>query len=192
MMLVQLPAMDNVPGLSFVDRLPSFSLPDRLSSLSHRLYNPNLWLTVLATMVILSSIRAALLFFRPMRSKFQMGGVSIIPGFGIIRSQKGAQGGSTSTTTNGGVSVMREKQDEKKMSSLLWGLVKWDTLPALPIPRRDAGAVSVSETERGRSTPQRQQGLRIQLPQSRRPAFDSPRMCLVCLPFITRIEITLC
>jgi len=70
---------------------------------------------------------------------------------------------------------MQEKQDEKKMSSLLWGLVKWDTLPKLPIPRRDAGALSASETERGRSTTQRQQhGLRIHLTQGRHtgPAFD--------------------
>jgi hypothetical protein len=173
MMLVQLPAMDNVPGL---DRLSSFVLSDSLSNLTHQLFNPTLWLTVLATLVILSSIRAAILFFRPTPSTSEKSLVSIIPGVGVVQVQKGVKGDSSNRigSTNGGV-VMQGIREEK-MSSWFWGLVKWDTLPAFP--RRDSRAMSASETERGRwSYHQQQQGLRIRLPQGSHPRLPVERTC---------------
>jgi len=170
-MLVQLPAMDNVPGL---DRLSSFVLSDSLSNLTHQLFNPTLWLTVLATLVILSSIRAAILFFRPTPLTSEKSLVSLIPGVGVVQVQKGVKSDSSNRigSTNGGV-VMQGIREEK-MSSWFWGLVKWDTLPAFP--RRDSRAMSASETERGRwSYHQQQQGLRIQLPQGSHPRLPVER-----------------
>jgi len=175
MLLVQLPAMDTVPGLALVDRLPSFHLAARLRSFSYPLASPKLWLSILATLVILSTIRAALLFFRTAPPSSQKVGVSLIPGVGVVQVEKGARHNSGSNE------AIQDKREEKKMSLALWGLVRWDSLPSLPFPRRDVGSLSVSETERGRWTAQRQQeGLRIQLPQGKRSglAFERPCMCI--------------
>lgn len=160
--------MDAVPGL------PSFGLATRLRSFR---VAPSIWLTILATLVILSTIRAALLFFRSTPSS-QKVGVTLIPGVGVVQVEKGVR------TNHGSLDnglVMQEKREEKKMSSAFWGLVRWDGLPSLPLPRRDVGALSVSETERGRWTAHSQQeGLRIQLSHGKRPgpAFDRPCMCI--------------
>jgi hypothetical protein len=174
MLLVQLPAMDNVPGLALVDRLPAFHLAARLRSFSRPLANPSLWLTILATLVILSTIRAALLFFRTTPLSSQKVGVTLIPGVGVVQVEKGARHNGTSTGSNG---VMQDKQEGKNMSSALWGLILWDSLPALPLPRRNVGA---SDSERGRwSSHGQQEGLRIQLSQGKRPGpgFERPCMC---------------
>ena len=175
MLLVQLPAMDNVPGLALVDRLPPFHLAARLRSFSSPLANPSLWLTILATLVILSTIRAALLFFRSTPLSSQKVGVTLIPGVGVVQVEKGAGQSCTSRRSN---SVTQDKREEKRMSSALWGLIRWDSLPALPLPRRNVGA---SDSERGRWTSHGQQeGLRIPLPQGKRfgPAFEQPCMCI--------------
>jgi len=174
MMLVHLPAMDNVRGLS--DSLPSFSLPARLASFSHQLSNPSIWLTFLASLVILSSIRAAVLYLRPPPSKAHKIGVSIIPGVGVVQAHQVIASGTVNKGSVNGSLVVQEKREEKQISSMLWGLVKWDSLPALP---RGQG-VSMSETERGRwqSQPQ-QRPLKPQRLPGRRPgpAFDHPSTC---------------
>jgi len=173
MMLVQLPAMDNVPGL---DRLSSFVLSDSLSNLTHQFFNPTLWLTVLATLVILSSIRAAILFFRPTPLTSEKSLVSLIPGVGVVHVQKGVKSDSSNRNGSTNDSVVMQGIREEKMSSWFWGLVKWDTLPSFP--RRDSRAMSASETERGRwSYHQQQQGLRIQLPQGSHPRLPVERTC---------------
>ena len=180
MLLVHLPAMDTVPGL--VHRLPSFGLATRLRSFSHHLVVPTVWLTILATLVILSTIRAALLYFRPSPLSSQKAGVTLVSGVGVVQAEKGAHNNDISTMVSDNSVVMQDKRPDKKMSSALWGLVRWDSLPAFPLPRRDVGTLSASETERGRWTAQRQQeGLRIQLPQGKRrtrPAFERPCMCI--------------
>lgn len=176
MLLVQLPAIDTVPGLALVDRLPSFGLAARLKTFSHQLTVPSLWLTVLATLVILSTIRAALLFFRPTPLSSQKGGVTLIPGVGVVQAEKGARNSCANAGSPDNHAVIQEKREEKTMSSAFWGLLRWDSLP---LPRRDVRTMSCSETERGRWTTQ-QEGLRIQLPQGKRtgPAFERPCTCI--------------
>lgn len=170
MLLVQLPAMDTVPGLALVDRLPSFGLAVRLRYFTRQLASPSIWLTMLATLVILSTIRAAFLFFRSAPLSSQKVGVTLVPGVGVVQAEKGSRNNGASADDS-----MQEKQVEKTMSSAFWGLIRWDSLPALP--RRQVGSLSVSETERGRwITQRRQEGLRIQLLQGKRPgpAFEHP------------------
>jgi hypothetical protein len=181
MLLVQLPAIDTVPGLALVDRLPSFGLAARLKTFSHQLTVPSLWLTVLATLVIFSTIRAALLFFRPTPLSSQKGGVTLIPGVGVVQAEKGARNNCANAGSPDNHAVIQEKREEKTMSSAFWGLLRWDSLP---LPRRDVRTMSCSETERGRWTTQ-QEGLRIQLPQGKRtgPAFERP------LPAIYQTEV---
>lgn len=170
-MLLRLPAMDNVPGL---DRLSSFVLPASLSNLFQQLLNPTLWLTVLASLVILSSIRAAVLFFRSTPLTSEKGSVSIVPGLGVVELQKGVNSDSSNRcrSMNSGAVVQGTREE---MTSWFWGLVKWDALPAMPLLRRDSRAMSASETERGRWLHyHQQQGPRIQQPQISRPPFERP------------------
>jgi len=56
---------------------------------------------------------------------------------------------------------------DKKTTSWFWGLIKWDSLPALPSVRNRINGVSMSETERGWQ-PQQQRGRRPG------PAFEHP------------------
>lgn len=58
---------------------------------------------------------------------------------------------------------------EKKSTSWCWGLLKWDSLPALPSVGNSNNGVSMSETERGWQL-QQQRGRR------RGPAFEHPSM----------------
>ncbi|KDR80890.1 hypothetical protein GALMADRAFT_135978 [Galerina marginata CBS 339.88] len=158
MMLVQLPAIEavSVPSLSSLPSLPSlpsFSL----------LTKPSTWLVLLATLVILSSIRAALLFVRPPSWTAGRKSVSFVT---IVKEEKptpvGASTSASATESQDGkdTSPGRTKPTEKKTSSWLWGLVKWDSLPALP--------------ERGRwqaPPPQMQQ---VQPGRRQGPAFEHP------------------
>ncbi|CAA7265237.1 unnamed protein product [Cyclocybe aegerita] len=178
MMLVQLPAMDTVPGL---DSLPVLTLPSRL----HALATPSIWLTLLVTLVILSSVRAALLFLRRPSPAVRKGGVSFIPGVGVVQVQQldskapittTASSSATSTVPSSGSSTTEKQQEEKKTVSWYWGLVKWDSLPLPSFPRARTGAPSspsMSEAGRGRwGSPQQYQ----HISQGRRPgpAFETP------------------
>ena len=100
--------------------------------------------------------------------------MTLVPGVGVVQAEKGAGNNGNSTMASDNGVVMQDKQGEKKMTSALWGLVRWDSLPAFHVR-----TLSVSETERGQWTAQRQQeGLRIQLPRGKRtrPAFERPCM----------------
>ncbi|KAF8159320.1 hypothetical protein B0H34DRAFT_842015 [Crassisporium funariophilum] len=181
MMLVQVPSMDAVNGLSIVDSLPSFSsFADSFSIFSH-LSKPSLFLTILASLVILSSIRAALLFMRPLSSQ-QKGTVSLVQS-GVEKSDAAIPSTSASTSASTGekgkqtviISAKTTMEvSQKKTTSWCWGLLKWDSLPALPTmggrmngrSHNRSGAMCMSETERGWQ-PQ-QQGRRSG------PAFDHP------------------
>ncbi|KAF9528909.1 hypothetical protein CPB83DRAFT_835397 [Crepidotus variabilis] len=163
--------MDTVPGLALVDGLPTFGLSATLSSLSSQLVNPSLWLTLLATLVILSSLRAAILFFRTAPKAPRKAQISIIPGVQEKKDIVSGNGIKGSSLNNN--SVEQEKGGRKTLSSAFLGLIKWDSLPSLPLPRRGNGAQSMSETERGRWTSQPQSS-RTQT-RSGRPAFQHPQ-----------------
>lgn len=161
MMLVQLPAMDSVQGLSLADSLPSLSsLPGPFTVISH-LAKPSVLLTLLATLVILSSIRAAFLF---MRLPQQKGSVSLVQSVVVETDKVVADMISTGPSCTSG--VVKGKQAEKptiavpasaaatmttmdkKTTSWFWNLLKWDSLPALPTSVRNRiNGVSMSETE---------------------------------------------
>ena len=181
-MLVQLPAMDAVQGLSLTHSLPSLSsFPDPFTILSH-LTKPSVLLTFLASLVILSSIRAALLFMRPPPQ--QKGSVSFVhsvvmgsdkvvasmispepsPTSSAVKGKQPEKSATTGTTTT-----------DKKTTSWCWGLLKWDSLPALPTSVRSRiNGPPISETERIWQLEQR----------SRRPgpAFDHPSTFDTILP----------
>jgi len=177
MMLVQLPAMDTVQGLSLTDSLPSLSsLSGPLTILSH-LAKPSVLLTLLASLVILSSIRAALLFMRPLPQ--QKGSISLVQSV-VLATDKVVVGGVISSGPSPTSSAVKGKQPEKstivvpsttadkKTISWCWGLLKWDSLPGLPTNVRNRiNGVSMSEEERGWQLQQR----------GRRPgpAFEHPR-----------------
>ena len=191
MMLVQLPAMDGVQGLSLVDSLPSLSsLPGPFTVIS-LLTKPSVLLTFLATLVILSSMRAALLL---MRLPQQKGSVSLVQSVVVETDKVVAEMISSGPSTTS--SVVKGKQPEKptiaapasptstsdkKTTSWFWALLKWDSLPALPTSVRNRiNRVSMSETERNWQ-PQQQRGRRPG------PAFDHPctfymipRLCQTC------------
>ncbi|PPQ68383.1 hypothetical protein CVT25_007921 [Psilocybe cyanescens] len=164
MMLVQLPAMDAVSvSVPAFPSLPSFNL-----GIAHTLLKPTTWIVVLASLVILSSIRAALLYVRPPTWTEGRKRVSFVA---IVKQESGstpvgASSSASETRSQGGKEKPTSKAtttaqtDVKKMSSCLWGLVKWDSLPAVP-----------SRSGRGgwqQPSPQMQ--------QTRRPgpAFDHP------------------
>ncbi|KAF8961488.1 hypothetical protein BDZ97DRAFT_1828495 [Flammula alnicola] len=211
MMLVQLPAMDavTVPALS-LPSLPSFgavvpsSLASSLSMISHTLTRPSVWLVLLASLVILSSIRAALLYIRPPPSTAQKSAVSLVQ---LSKSQSTVVTTSTvlgtsekptlvtSSTSSPTPGTTPDKLQQpsadsktvvkKETTTWFWGLVKWDSLPSLPVVRsatagrgRGVGGVSMSETERGRwhSQQQQQHSQQEMQQQGRRPgpAFDHP------------------
>ena len=184
MMLVQLPAMDSVQGLSLADSLPSLSsIPGPFTLISH-LAKPSVLLTFLATLVILSSIRAALLL---MRLPQQKGSVSLVQSV-VVKTDK-VVADMISTVPSPTSSVVKGKQPEKRMAAPAttttttdkktgWfgALLKWDGLPALPTisVRNRINGVAMSET--GRSwQPQQQRG------RSPGPAFDHP-CTLVMIP----------
>ncbi|KAF8953404.1 hypothetical protein BDZ97DRAFT_1872484, partial [Flammula alnicola] len=210
MMLVQLPAMDavTVPALS-LPSLPSFgavvpsSLASSLSMISHTLTRPSVWLVLLASLVILSSIRAALLYIRPPPSTAQKSAVSLVQ---LSKSQSTVVTTSTvlgtsekptlvtsSTSSPTPVTTPDKLQQpsadsktvvKQETTTWFWGLVKWDSLPSLPVVRSAAvgrgrgGGVSMSETERGRWQSQQQQHSQQEMQQQGRrpgPAFDHPR-----------------
>ena len=174
--------MDSVQGLSLVDSLPSLlSFPGPFTVISH-LTKPGVLLTFLATLVILSSLRAALLF---MRLPQQKGSVSIVQSV-VVETDK-VVADMISTGASPIPSVANGKQSEKptieaapatttttttttdkKTTSWFWGLIKWDSLPALPTSVRNRiNGASMSETERSWQ-PQQQRGRRPG------PAFDHP------------------
>lgn len=176
-MLVQLPAMDSVQGLSLVDSLPSLSsLPGPFTVISH-LTKPSVLLAFLATLVILSSMRAALLF---MRLPQQKGSVSIVQSV-VVETDK-VVADMISTGASPTSSVVKGKQSEKptiaaaapattstpdkKTTSWFWARLKWDSLPALPTSVRNR-INGMSETERSWQ-PREQRGRRPG------PAFDHP------------------
>lgn len=182
MMLAQLPALDSVQGLSLVDSLPSLSsLPGPFTIISH-LTKPSVLLTILATLVILSSMRAALLF---MRLPQQKGSISMVQSVVAETDKVVADMISSGASTTS--SVVKGKQTEKstiaaaapattatsttsdeKTTSWFGALIKWDGLPALPtsVINRISG-VSMSETDRSWET-QEQRGRRPG------PAFEHP------------------
>ncbi|KAH9479267.1 hypothetical protein JR316_0007855 [Psilocybe cubensis] len=144
--------------------LPSFNL-----GVAHTLLKPTTWIVVLATLVVLSSIRAALLYVRPPTWTEGRKRVSFVA---IAKQESGSTSvGASSPASESRSQPGREKPsskasepaqtDSKKTSSWLWGLVKWDSLPAAP-PRSERGGWQAP------STPQMQ--------QTRRPgpAFDHP------------------
>ena len=166
MMLVQIPAIDavSVPALP---SLPSLSLNLGIFS---TLAKPSTWLVLLASLVILSSIRAALLYVRPptwtegrkrvsyvtIVNKEKESPVGATPSVSITRSQAVKEKSSAATTL--------ETSQTRKMSSWLWGLVKWDSLPPAAI------------AERGGWQPPSPQMQQIQQQARRqRPAFAHPR-----------------
>ena len=61
MMLVQLPAIDAV-AVAVHANVP---WPPSAAAVAHALARPSVWLAFLATLVVLASIRAALVFLRP-------------------------------------------------------------------------------------------------------------------------------
>jgi hypothetical protein len=180
MMLVQLPAMDSVQGLSLVDSLPSLSsLPGPFTIISH-LTKPSVLLTLLATLVILSSMRAALLF---MRLPQQKGSISIVQSVVVETDKVVADMISTGASPNSSVvkgkqlekstiaaaapATMTTTTSDKKTTSWFWALLKWDSLPALPTSVRNRIiGVSMSETDRSWQ-PQQQRG-------RPGPAFEHP------------------
>ncbi|KAF8909247.1 hypothetical protein CPB84DRAFT_1495947 [Gymnopilus junonius] len=147
MLLVELPAIDPLP----VPALPSlgFRLPSCDFGLVHTLTRPSTWLALLATLVIVSFIRAALLYLRPPSWTESRKSVSFVR---IVKEEKVTTTVSEGTATTS-ASVQVESKVEaaaaaaapavgaapqgKKMSSWFWGLVKWDSLPSAPsIPGR--------------------------------------------------------
>ncbi|KAF9555847.1 hypothetical protein CPC08DRAFT_118058 [Agrocybe pediades] len=174
MMLVQIPAIDAVS----VPALPSLpSLSFNLGIVS-TLAKPSTWIVLLASLVILSSIRAALLYIRPptwTEASKRVSYVSI-----IVKEKETPVGASPSASIPGGGGVgsqaaskekmsavnASEASQTKKMSSWLWGLVKWDSLPP-------AAAIAERGGWQPPSSPQMQQ---IQRQQTRRqrPSFEQP------------------
>ena len=173
MMLLQLPAMDSVQGLSLADSLSSlFSLPGPFTIISH-LAKPSVLLTFLATVVILSSIRAALLFVRPLPQ--QKGSVSLVQSV-FVETDKVVVDVMNAGPSPTSIAVKGKKKPaiaapptmtDKKTTSWCWGLLKWDSLPPLPVSVANTiNGASMSETERSWQLQQR----------GRRPgpAFDHP------------------
>jgi hypothetical protein len=80
---------------------------------------------------------------------------SVVKGNQLEKSRIAAPATTTRTTT------------DKKTTSWFLGLLKWDSLPALPSVRNRTNGVSMSETERSWQ-PQQQRGRRPG------PAFDHP------------------
>ena len=175
MLLVELPAIDTVP----VPALPSLGL-----GLFHALTRPSTWLVFLATLVILSSIRAALLYIRPPTWTKGRQSVSYVQ---IVKEEKVATTVvEAPSSASASVQVQVESKVEaaassseapagpsegKKVTSWFWGLVKWDSLPAAPsIPRR---GMWVPPPPPSPPPPQMQQ---IRRPG---PAFDHPRSSLL-------------
>ncbi|KIM39642.1 hypothetical protein M413DRAFT_194458 [Hebeloma cylindrosporum] len=208
MMLVQLPAMDAVP----VPALPALpSWPSFLSS-SGPLPKPSLcvWLLLLvASLVILSTIRAAFLYIRPPRSTSTGGklGISIVrvasenerkvssgltaatiesvPSPSALVETKTSVSSTVQEKSSKSTITSSPKEAEKKVSSWLFGLVKWETLPALPtfpsLRQTNRNTLSISQTERGgwlTSPPPHQQQHHMRQ-SSRR--FNHPRMSKLSL-----------
>ncbi|KAF8166157.1 hypothetical protein BJ912DRAFT_247001 [Pholiota molesta] len=189
MMLVQLPAMDAVSTAA----LPSLSLARFVPPSLALFARPSAWLALLASLVILSSIRAALLYVRPPPSTAHKAAVSIASLAQDAKSEKGAsaaEGGSTTTVTASGSSTASPSTTtpttgttatpRTQTTSWLWGLVKWDALPALPVVRGQGRHWRpMSQRQQGQQQVQMQQhGLGQQQQQSGRrspgPAFDHP------------------
>ena len=187
--------MDGVQGLSIVDSLPSLSsLLGPFTIISH-LTKPSVLLTLLATLVILSSMRAALLF---MRLPQQKGSVSIVQSV-VVETDKVV----ADMISSGASSVVKGKQPEKptiaaaapatststsdkKATWWFWALLKWDGLPALPTSVRNRiNGVSMSEMERSWQ-PQQQRGRR----PGPGPAFEHPCKFDMILDRITHIQLS--
>ncbi|KAF8184440.1 hypothetical protein BJ912DRAFT_527257 [Pholiota molesta] len=191
MMLVQLPAMDAVSTAA----LPSLSLGRFVPPSLALFARPSAWLALLASLVILSSIRAALLYVRPPPSTAHKAAVSIASLAQDAKSEKGAsaaEGGSTTTVTASGSSTaptsstttgttgLPTDTPQTRTTSWLWGLVKWDALPSLPVVRGQGRHWRpMSQQQQGQQQVQMQQhGVGQQQQQSGRrspgPAFDHP------------------
>lgn len=145
MMLLHLHAVDDVQGLALV--------ADDVAGVVHYL-RPSLFLTLLVTLVVLSSIRAAVLFMRAPKSNKVV----------LVRqvkqeSEKHAlaekspstsTAPQTSSATTPAPGLQAADRQRAPMVSWLWGLVKWDRLPPLPVDRAEA---TMSQTERGWQPP---------------------------------------
>ncbi|KAF4623223.1 hypothetical protein D9613_001391 [Agrocybe pediades] len=175
MMLVQIPAIDAVS----VPALPSLpSLSFNLGIVS-TLAKPSTWIVLLASLVILSSIRAALLYIRPptwTEASKRVSYVSIIvkeketpvgasPSASSIPGGVGSQAAALGKEKTSAVNASSEASQTKKMSSWLWGLVKWDSLPP-------AAAIAERGGWQPPSSPQMQQIQRQTRRQ--RPSFEQP------------------
>jgi len=133
MMLVQFPAIDAVS----VPVLPSMSFNVGIVS---TLAKPGTWIVLLASLVILSSIRAAFLYIRPYtwtEGRKRISYVAIVD-----KEQKSPVGASPSASITGSQAVKEISRETTttvsapKMRSWLWGFVKWDILPPAAHPER--------------------------------------------------------
>ncbi|KAF9485547.1 hypothetical protein BDN70DRAFT_890142 [Pholiota conissans] len=201
MMLVQLPAMDAVapPSFSlglarFVPALPSLAL----------LARPSTWLALLASLVILSSIRAALLYVRPPPSTAHKASVSLVALAQEAKGDKvssstvstttttattGSGAGTTTSNANANTTTVADiglptDTPQTQTTSWLWGLVKWDALPALPVVRVQGRRWGPSQQRQQQGQQQQRRGQQQQGQQAQQmqqtgrrspgPAFDHP------------------
>lgn len=154
MMLVELPAMDAVVSVHVHVSWPA--LPASFAAVARLAARPTLWLVLLATLVILSSIRAALLFLRS----------PTLHQACVSAGEKPAPSIPCPAPT---VAATPPAQ-QRPTTSWLWGLVKWDALPALPI-----AAARGWVQHQGLGVARQQQMQQVQQPRGRRgPAFDHP------------------
>ncbi|KAF9035575.1 hypothetical protein BJ165DRAFT_649137 [Panaeolus papilionaceus] len=204
MMLTELPAIPALPAMdrsALVDRFPVFSLSRFTPSFP-------LLLTLLASLVIIASLRAAVLFLRPL-SKNAKAQVSVIPALVSVQGQEKLENASAITPSSSlpssasasasssssksiivpsksasipapppspGSSEAQKPQTRRRWSSWGWGLVKWDTLPALPPYNGTVGGgsgngnASTSRWEQQQLQRQQQQPMMMQ----HRRQFESP------------------
>lgn len=172
-MLVKFASMDAVQGLSLTDSLPSWSsFSGPFAIFSWHLSKPSVLLIFLASLVIVSSIRAALLFIAPLsQQKGSLQSVVVVKPVRMVDSTISCEPSPTSSAAKGKQAkkptiVVPPTTVEKRTTSWCWGLLKWDSLPALPASRNGINDRSMSETERG---------WQVQQPGRRTgPIFDHP------------------
>lgn len=181
MMLTELPAMDAVSVAVSVPTVPTFNL-----GFAHFLVRPSTWLILLVSLVLISTIRAAFLLLRPHTWTQGRKGVSFVNIVKIESSITPVGTSSTTSTTSQGrkeTSISSTTTGERtKTSSWLWGLVQWDTLPAVPLR---------SDRPSWQTPPSPARQMQETQPQPRRPSsppFDPPLnrtlFVLICLFFL--------
>ncbi|KJA22854.1 hypothetical protein HYPSUDRAFT_66817 [Hypholoma sublateritium FD-334 SS-4] len=183
-MLVQLPAIDAVA----VAVHASVPWPPSAATVAHALARPSVWLAFLATLVVLASIRAALVLLRPPVNKAP---VSLLVGTSTSEKPSAPSIAISSTTTPSSAAVptaasaasaIPPAEAPRPTTSWLWGLVRWEALPALPVARGRgwAQAVGMQQAQGILATQQQQQRFQQQQqhPQQQRgrrgPAFEHP------------------